>query len=432
MKFQTPRGTRDFLPEEMIKRTFVLDTVRRVFEKWGFDPIETPAFEEWNLLAAKSGGGEAIKEEVYYFRDKSDRELGLRFDLTVPTARVVANNPDLPKPFRRYQIGPVWRYDRPGAGRYREFWQCDVDIFGSSSPEADAVTIATACDALRELGFNDFVVRINNRRIIEAFLNSISVRDAKSVFRSIDKLEKFGEKTVVEELKEKGIEKNSINKILDFIKINDLDKISDLLKNEKLGKEGVEEIRNILETIKNMGFGKNAKFDPSLVRGLDYYTSVVFEIVTKDSGLSIAGGGRYDNLIELFGGRPTPATGISLGIERIIEIMEKKGMFDLPKTGTTVFVANVSDPEDAMKIAEKLISLGTAAEFDVCGRNLSKQLEYVNSKGIPYTIVVGKKEMESRTIKLRDMKSGNEKEFPLDDVKKLAEYMVSQVRKPAR
>src|SRR3989338_9130970 len=138
MKFQTPRGTRDFLPQEALKRQFVLDKVRRIFEIWGFDPLETPAFEEWSLLSAKSGGGEAIKEEVYYFKDKSDRELGLRFDLTVPTARVVANNPNLPKPFKRYQIGNVWRYDRPGAGRWREFTQCDVDIFGSSELSSDA------------------------------------------------------------------------------------------------------------------------------------------------------------------------------------------------------------------------------------------------------------------------------------------------------
>jgi len=425
MKFQTPRGTRDFLPADMIKRQYVIDTIRRVFEKWGFDPLETPAFEEWGLLSAKSGGGEEIKEEVYYFRDKSDRELGLRFDFTVPMARVVANNPTIPKPFRRYQIGPVWRYDRPGAGRYREFTQCDVDIMGSSSPEADAITIATACDALYALGLTDVVVRINNRKITEAFLNTINVKNIADVFRSVDKLEKFGEDTVRNELAKKGFENDKITKVLDFIKIDDLDKISDILKDEKLGTDGVAEIEEILSTLDNLGFGKNAKFDPSLVRGLDYYTGAVFEIVTKDANLSITGGGRFDNLIELFGGKPTPATGLSLGIERIIELMEKRKLLDIPATYTKIFVVNVSEKEksEVKKLAKKLIESGIACEFDVTGRNLTKQLNYVNSKNIPFSIVIGEKEIKAKKIKLRDMKTGKERPFAISDVKKIADFV---------
>lgn len=424
MKFQTPRGTRDFLSQEMIKRQFVLDNIRKVFEKWGFDPLETPAFEDWKLLAAKSGGGEEVKEEIYYFKDKSERELGLRFDFTVPMARVVANNPNIPKPFRRYQIGPVWRYDRPGAGRWREFVQADVDIVGSASPEADAVSIAAACDALKELGFADFIVRINNRKITEAFLNTLKIRDAKDVFRSIDKLEKFGEKTVREELKSKRISQENIEKILDFIGITALEKISEILKKEKLGQEGIEEIKGILSTLENIGF--SATFDPSLVRGLDYYTGAVFEIVTKDANLSLAGGGRYDKMIGMFGGKPTPATGISLGIERIVELMEKRNMFKSLPTNTRVFVADVLEKKEAMNLAKRLIDNGIAAEFDVAGRSLTKQLNYVNSKKIPYSIVIGKKEVETGKIKLRDMDSGKEKELDIKDVKKIAEFVNSK------
>ncbi|MEM7819957.1 MAG: histidine--tRNA ligase [Candidatus Aenigmatarchaeota archaeon] len=428
MKFQTPRGTRDFLPEDMIRRQYVLDIVRNVFEKWGFDPLETPAFEDWKLLAAKSGGGEEIKKEIYYFKDKSDRELGLRFDLTVPMARVIANNPGLPKPFRRYQIGPVWRYDRPGAGRWREFVQCDVDIVGSSSSEADAIIIATACDCLCELGFSDFIVRINNRKIIEAFLNLLKIKNINDVFRSIDKLEKFGEKIVIDELNEKRIEKNKIKEILEFIKIDNLEKVFNLIKNERKGIEGINEIKEILSTLDKLDFREYIKFDSSLVRGLDYYTGSVFEIVTMDSKLSIGGGGRYDRLIELFGGKPTPATGISLGIDRIVELMKNRNMFNLPKTLTKIFVANVTEKEkdETIKLAKKLIGLGLSTEFDVFGRNLSKQLEYVNSKNIPFTIIIGEKELKNKKIKLRNMKSGEEKEIDINNLEQIKTIVYSR------
>src|SRR3989344_2815036 len=176
MEFQPPRGTRDLLPADMIKRQFIIDTARSVFEKWGFDPIDTPGFEDYALLSAKAG--DAIKQEIYYFKDKSDRELGLRFDFTVPAARVVATNPDLPKPFRRYQTGPVWRYDRPGQGRYREFWQADVDIFGAAGADADAEVVACACDVIKKIGLSNFTVRVNNRKLINSLLTTLGANAA--------------------------------------------------------------------------------------------------------------------------------------------------------------------------------------------------------------------------------------------------------------
>ena len=212
MKFQPPKGTRDFLPEEMIKREFVIQKIKQVFEKWGYEPLDTPAIESFELLAAKGGAGQAIKDEIYYFKDKADRELGLRFEFTVSTARILASDNNIPKPFKRYQIGKVWRYDNPGYGRFREFVQADIDIFGSSLPAADAEVIAATCDVFAALGFKDFVIRVSNRKILEAFSAAIGL-DEKSrleVFRSIDKLSKIGESGVIDELTNKKIDQENI------------------------------------------------------------------------------------------------------------------------------------------------------------------------------------------------------------------------------
>src|SRR3989338_5060202 len=346
MKFQPPRGTQDFLPEDMILRNRIFDTVRSVYEKWGYDPIETPAFEEWQLLAAKFGGGEEIKKEIYYFKDKSNRELGLRFDLTVPMCRVVAANPQLPKPFKRYQIGRVWRYDKPGSGRRREFWQSDIDVIGSSSTEADAEVIAVACECLEKLGFKDFVVRLNNRKILESFVKSLKIKDYVQVFRSIDKLEKIVEKGVEKELKQKGVEKEKIKKVLEFVK-------GDAEAARRLSKSEFAELDKILENVAILGYGKKVKIDTSLVRGLEYYTSAVFEISLEGAKWSVAGGGRYDNLIETFGGNPVPATGISLGIERLFELLKAESR---QKTLSRVYIANVNNEvkKDVLQLSKNL------------------------------------------------------------------------------
>ncbi len=405
MKFQPPRGTQDFLPEDMIIRNRIFDTVRSVYEKWGYDPLETPALEEWKLLAAKLGGGEEIKKEIYYFKDKSKRELGLRFDLTVPLARVVATNPQLPKPFKRYQIGRVWRYDKPGSGRRREFWQSDIDVIGSSSPEADAEVIAVACECLEKLGFKDFTVRLNNRKILESFVKSLKIKDYVQVFRSVDKLEKIGEKGVEKELKQKGVEKGKIRNILDFVK-------GDTAKARALA-EGFAELDKIIESVSLLGYGKKVKIDTSLVRGLEYYTSAVFEISLEGAKWSVAGGGRYDNLIETFGGNPAPATGISLGVERLFELLKAERS---QKTLSRVYVANVNGEvkKDAIQLSKSLRDSGIPNEYDLMGRDLRKQLDYANSKGIPYLIVLGPREVKERKARLRDMKSGEEREVSLD------------------
>ena len=399
--FQVPKGTRDLLPSEMRRLNYVISKVEAVFKNYGYEPLDSPAFEDWELLSAKNAGGEELKKEIYYFKDKSDRELGLRYDLTVPAARIVASDPSIAKPFKRYSIGKVWRYDQPQAGRYREFWQADVDVFGSALPVADAEVIVVAVDCLKELGFKDFRVRLNDRRVIERKVVNLGIKNPLEVFRCLDKLEKMGEDCVIKELKEKGIETAKIEKLMELVRSRP---------------EGIDELENLVKELENFGLKKEIAIDFGLVRGFDYYTGAVFEIST--GGLSIAGGGRYDRLVETYGGKPTPAVGISLGLSRIMDEMAKKGLFDIEDYPAKVFVCAVNDDvrKEAIKITQGLRKKGIAADFDTAGRNLRKQFDYVNAKKIPFTVVVGPEEIKTKKLVLRDMKSGKEKKMELEKI----------------
>ncbi|MEM7819962.1 MAG: ATP phosphoribosyltransferase regulatory subunit, partial [Candidatus Aenigmatarchaeota archaeon] len=270
IKLSIPRGTRDFLPEEMIARQEILDRVRSVFELFGFVPIETPAIENFEILSAKGAGGDEILNETYNFDDKAGRKIGLRYDLTVPLARVVAMNPGLNLPFKRYQIQNVWRYGDVAKGRLREFLQADIDIVGSDSMLADAEIIACACYALESLGFKNFVVRINNRKILSGIVKSAGVDEKKvvDVLRSIDKFEKIGIEGVKNELLDKGFSEKIVEKILGFINDGKIEKIAS--KSDEC-KKGVEETELLISYLKKMGVSK-FKIDLSLARGLDYYT----------------------------------------------------------------------------------------------------------------------------------------------------------------
>jgi len=399
--FQPPKGTRDLLPSEMRRLNYVISKVEAVFKNYGYEPLDSPAFEDWELLSAKNAGGEELKKEIYYFKDKSDRELGLRYDLTVPAARIVASDPSIAKPFKRYSIGKVWRYDQPQAGRYREFWQADVDVFGSELSVADAEVIVVAVDCLKELGFKDFRVRLNDRRVIERKVVNLGIKNPLEVFRCLDKLEKMGEDCVIKELKEKGIETAKIEKLMELVRSRP---------------EGIDELENLVKELENFGLKKEIAIDFGLVRGFDYYTGAVFEIST--GGLSIAGGGRYDKLVETYGGKPTPAVGISLGLSRIMDEMAKKGLFDIEDYPAKVFVCAVNDDvrKEAIKITQGLRKKGIAADFDTAGRNLRKQFDYVNAKKIPFTVVVGPEEIKTKKLVLRDMKSGKEKKMELEKI----------------
>jgi histidyl-tRNA synthetase len=426
-KFQAPRGTRDFLPEEMIKREFVINKLKKIFESYGFSPIETPAFENFELLAAKGGGGETIKDQIYYFRDKSDRELGLRFDLTVPLARIVANNPQLSKPFKRYCIGRVWRYEEIRKDRFREFWQCDIDTIGSSNMETDTEIISIAVDSLQLLDFKKFSVKLNNRKILTGLIELIDVPQGKKfdIFRAIDKLDKFGRDTVEKGLEQIGLTNKQIKKLLKLITLKGnpkdvIKKGEEILRNIKIGMEGLKELNEIVNFAKAYEFDDKIIIDFSLARGLDYYTGPIFEIVDtsgKNIG-SLAGGGRYDNLIETLGGRSTPATGISLGIERIIEVMNEEKMFKISKTKVKVYIANVNEEvkKEVIKLASKLRENGIFCQTDLMNRNLKKQLEYADTLEIPFVVIVGPEELKKNKVKLKDMVLNKEMEVKTEDL----------------
>jgi len=430
VKFQTPKGTRDFLPPEMIKRQFIFGTLRKVFESYGYDPLETPAFEYWELLAAKGGGGEAVKDEIYYFKDKSDRELGLRFDLTAPMCRVLAVNPNLPRPFKRYQIGPVWRYEEVKSGkRYREFWQCDIDAAGTASMSADAEILAIGIAGMKALGFTDFVIKLNNRKVLEALVEAAGVKEGKflPVCRAMDKIVKFGVKAVEDELEQAGVTGPQARKIIDISSLSaksnpeTMKKLRGLLKGTKTGEEGVKELEEILEFSKAYGIDKYIQVDPCLARGLDYYTGPIFETYIKGmEGVgSVLAGGRYDRLISIYGGPDTPATGISFGVERLLEIMKERKMLPKRGTSTQIFVVSVKDDfrQDAASVAAELRKNGMNSETDIMGRSMRKQLEFASKCGIPYTLFVGEKELKDKKFTLRDMGSGKERKLALKDIR---------------
>ncbi|MGC8812136.1 MAG: histidine--tRNA ligase [Candidatus Aenigmatarchaeota archaeon] len=419
MELKPLKGTRDFLPEEMIIRQKILDKIKNVFEVFGFQPLETPAIESWEILSAKGAGGEEILKETYNFEDLGKRRVGLRYDLTVPLARVIASNPNLPLPFKRYQIQNVWRYGDVSKGRLREFLQADIDIVGSESMLADAEVIACAISCLNSLGLKNFLVRINNRKILSALVKFAGIEEkASDVFRSIDKLEKIGEEKVKKELEERGIPKETIKKIFDFIKVENPEKIFDKIKDLSFeeGKEGIDELKEIASYLEKMKVGAKVKIDLSLARGLDYYTGPIFEISAEKKIGSIAGGGRYDKLIGIFAGREVPATGISLGIERIIEVMKER-MVETKKSKVEVFVATVSKDvlKKSLEIIQKLRESGIRVDFDLRERNLTRQLEYANSLGIPFVLIIGERELKEKKFKLRDMEKKIEKEMELNE-----------------
>jgi histidyl-tRNA synthetase len=417
------KGVRDFLPKDMILRESIFSTLKRVFESFGFDPLETPAIETWELLSAKGGLGEEAVKDIFRLRDKAGRELGLRFDLTVPLARVVASNPQLPKPFKRYQISRVWRYEEIRKGRYREFWQADIDTIGVRSMRADAEILAVVVKCLEELGFDDFYIKLNNRKVLDGLTEDLSIarRSRFAVFRAIDKLEKLGAERVKEEL-EKLIEKQAVEGVFKFITLKGsneemLARAEQMLRSE-VGKQGVRELEELLSIAGIYGIEGRLRIDFSLARGLDYYTGPIFEAVIGGAERlgSVAGGGRYDKLVEIYGGPPTPATGISFGVERLAELLRER--VELRATKTKLFVASATEEvrQDVLRLAQKLRKDGLAVETDLMGRKLRKQLEYADSAGIPYVVIVGREELGRGVVRLRDMRKRVEKEVEVERI----------------
>lgn len=428
---QRARGTRDFLPGEMIKRRYVIETIRKIFESYGYDEMETPAFERWEVLTAKCG--DEVKNQIFSFKDKAGRLLGLRFDLTIGLARVVASNPSLIKPFKRYCISRAWRYEEPQSGRFREFWQADADIVGVKSMEADAEVIAVAASCLNALNLPNYVIRVNSRKILEGLALAVEVPKEKilDTFRAIDKMSKIGIDGVKLELKKLGISEKTIKQLLKNTSIKGpapeaLDALKRALTTEDKGLEGIREVEEIVDKEEVYGFADKIIVDASLARGLDYYTGPIFEIEITDTRIgSVSGGGRYDGLVEMLGGPSTPATGISLGIDRLVEALSAQGKTPTLKTVTKAFIAttNPSMHANAITLAKELRSQGIPTEVDLMSRKLERQLKYADSKGIPYVVIIGPREVEAKTCRLRSMAKREELECKVEELPHLLKRM---------
>lgn len=444
MKPSIPKGTRDFLPEQMLRRRYVIDTIRTIFERYGYGPLETPSIEKLNVLSGKYGEeGEQLifkvlkrgtgLEELLQGRDEFVvREYGelveeaLRYDLTVPLSRVVAMyQHELTLPFKRYQIQPVWRADRPQRGRFREFYQCDIDTVGSDSMLADAEAIAIVHEVLTALGFDNFTIRINNRKVLNGILAHAGIDTDKStsVMIAIDKLDKIGMDGVKGELQHRGLKETEINSLLRILEIGEestqiLSELSSLSDAEQL-RTGTDELSEILNCLGDFNVPTaNYKIDLFLVRGLGYYTGPIFESVVEEPSVgSLSGGGRYDELIGMFLGRDISATGTSFGIERIIDVMQQLDMLPTAKTQTAVLVTLFDETTKAasLKFAQELRKSGVNTEIFLQSAKLKKQFAYADKKSIPFVIIIGPDEAANQTVTIKDMVSGEQKNWTWQD-----------------
>ncbi|MCX8196752.1 MAG: histidine--tRNA ligase [Candidatus Micrarchaeota archaeon] len=396
MEFYAPKGMRDFLPQEMMQREQTIQTIKEIYRLYGFVPMDTPALENIETLEKKCG--EEIRGQLFRIEDG---KLALRFDLTVPLARVAANN-SFKKPLKRYCIGPVWRKEEPQKGRFREFYQADADIIGCPSVRAEAELIAVASHALGALGFSNPTVHLNDRRIISAVAKSLLASKETQILRILDKREKIGDEETIRLLEGLGVEKNKAQDLIDQItaKTKNEEKIEIA---SRYSKAAAQDLESIIELAESYPGSRSIVIDLSLARGLDYYTGPIFEIKLADTIGSVAGGGRYDNLLELYG-QGDFAVGISLGIERIMSLSKR-----LPQANAGVFVAAVDEASYsyAIEVAAAFRAAGIAAQTDLNKRSLAKQLEYASS-WCRWAVVVGQKEKEAKKVTLRDLQSGKE------------------------
>ncbi len=423
MELQTARGVRDLPPEEMFLKNKVVETLKEIFELYGFAPLETPIIERYETLAAKFGAGEesdALKE-TFKLKDQGGRKLGLRFELTTSLARFVAMNPNLKMPFKRYEIGPVFRDGPIKAGRVRQFWQCDIDTIGVKTMLADAELIAVAGEAFKKLGL-EVIIKINNRKLLNGILQQAGISNKEEAIIAIDKLDKIGKAGVMEELKGKGYQEKQIKELFSLIKPEiTLEELKKKILLEE-GKAGIAELEELFNYLKQMNLS-TAVFDVSLARGLGYYTGTVFEVMAKKGPMtsSLAGGGRWDNMIGNFvsGEREIPAVGIAFGLVPIMEVLKEKEELK-KKTPAKVYVIPINTVEESLKVVQELRSEKISCGFALGAKGVSKNLEYANSLAIPYVIIIGPEELKQKKVLLRDMVSGQEQLLSVKDaVKKL-------------
>ena len=431
------RGMRDFLPADVRKREFVIGVIKEVYESYGFEPLETPAVENLETLTGKYGeeGNQLIykilkRGEKLDLNDKELADLALRYDLTVPLARVVANyKNDLPKFFKRYQIQPVWRADRPARGRFREFYQCDVDTIGSKSMLVEAEQISAVCEILERLGFKDFVVRINHRKILRGILNAVNIEEQKQsdALVALDKFDKIGADGVLAEFAAHEIDEDAGLTLLHlFVSLettgntNTLARLAEFMDEQESDKEGLKELEQILE----FADLESVKIDASLARGLSYYTGTIMEVNVPDLTGSLAGGGRYDGLIGMFGKEQIPACGFSLGLERILVVMEERGMFppeiaESRSADVMVTIWNEESIGESLKLANELREKGLRVLVYPEADKLGKQFKYADSINIPFVCVLGESELAAQQVTLKNMQSGEQETISREDVAKM-------------
>lgn len=406
---QRLKGFNDYFADDVMIRRYVTDIIRSTYEKYGFEPLETPALEYSELILGQSG--EEAEKLYYRFQDPGQRDVMLRYEVMISMCRAVAQNTNnIQFPYKRYQIQNVWRAENTQKGRYREFTQCDADIVGTDSMLADAEVIQMGIEILSKLGFKEFRAVINNRKILDGLVEYLGIDKDKSygVYMSLDKLKKIGIQKVYEELVDRrGIEEDKAKKILDIISISDLDKLNDSIGSTKVGREGIEELKEIFKYLKSMDVNtSNYVFDISLARGLASYTGPVWEYEVIDGGLGSVGGcGRYDKAIEKYIGINMPATGGSFGLERLCDIIKDRNMVKFGKTTTSVLITNIDN-----NLVDEYISLGNMLRENSINtmiypqtEKLGKQLKYADRKGIRYVLIVGQDEKEKNLIQLKDM-----------------------------
>lgn len=435
-----PKGTRDFSPEEMMRRTHIFDTIKGVFRLFGYAPLETPSMENLSTLLGKYGDeGDKLLFKILnsgdYGAKLSDEELrqaskvcekGLRYDLTVPFARyVVQHQNEIVFPFKRYQIQPVWRADRPQKGRYREFYQCDVDVIGSKSLLSEVELVDIVARVFSKLGIS-VTLKMNNRKILYGIAESIGHADKMmDITVAIDKLDKIGLDNVKNELRERGIDDEAINKlqpILELSGTNDekLETLSNVIGGSETGVLGIEEMRTIFAGVAKAGIALTPELDLSLARGLNYYTGAIFEVKANDYQIgSISGGGRYDDLTGIFGMPGMSGVGISFGADRIYDVMLGLNLFpEELACSTKVFFVNLGKAEEeaAMPIISQLRDNGIATEIYPESAKMKKQMEYANRRGIPYVVIIGSNELERGVATVKNMRSGEQMEVSLNDI----------------
>ncbi|MBD3355418.1 histidine--tRNA ligase [Candidatus Woesearchaeota archaeon] len=408
-QFQKPKGTTDFYPEEMSVRNNIFSKLRQTASRFGFNEIETPAFESLDLLTKKSG--EEILGQIFTLEEKGDEKFGLRFDLTVPITRMfMEKQKELPKPVKWYGLSRMWRYERPQAGRLREFYQLSVELFGCEKADADAEVINLAVSCLKSLGLTseDFYVKVNNRKLLQGLLLGIAKKNQlEDLIRIIDKSKKITDKEFKDSLKGIGVDYKEVNKILKCKTLEDAGK----LKLNKMAKEGLEELKEVMNMLDN----KFIEFDISIARGLAYYTGTVFEIYDKEEKFrAIAGGGRYDKLVELYGGAKTAATGFGMGYSTLTLLLKEKDLLPEPDTGVDYFVVMIGDVKE--KALDIIVDLRKkySVDYDLSSRNMKNQLKYADSVDAKKVIFIGEEELKSGMLTVKDMKTGKQEKVSVD------------------